>query len=91
MNKSNYLNKITSEVAKLAITITHSDISRGHSPLGILSKVYLKSEWRSSWILLLHRPWAIPDLASIANQKSIICSISVPNFVALDEFAPKYP
>ena len=45
-NKSNYLNTITLEVAKLAITITHSDISRGHSPLGILSKVYLKSEWR---------------------------------------------
>ena len=46
----------TSEVAKLAINITHSDISRGHSPLSILSKVYLKSEWRSSWILLIHWP-----------------------------------
>ena len=48
MNQSNYLNKITSEVAKLAITITHSNISRGQSPLGILGKLYLKSEWRPS-------------------------------------------
>ena len=44
MNKSNYLNRITSEVVNLAITITHSGISRGHSPFGILSKVYLKFE-----------------------------------------------
>ena len=91
VNKSNYLNKITSEVAKLAITITHSDISRDHSPLGILSKVYLKSGWQPSWISLIHRPWAIPILASIANRESIICSISVPNCVALGEFAPRYP
>ena len=56
VNKSNYLNKITSEVAKLALTITHSDIARGPSRLFILSKVYLKSEWRPSWILLIHRP-----------------------------------
>ena len=56
VNKSNYLNNITSEVAKLTITITHSDISHGHSPLGILSKAYLKSGWWPSWILLLHQP-----------------------------------
>ena len=67
VNKSSYLSKITSEIAKLPKPITHSDISRGHSSLGILSKVYLKSEWRPSWILLIHRPWAIPVLASIAN------------------------
>ena len=56
VNKSNYFNKITSEVVKLSITKTHSDISRGHSPLGILSKVFCKSEWRPSWKLLIHRP-----------------------------------
>ena len=75
VNKSNYLNKIASEVAKLAITITHSNISRGRSPLGILRWVHLKSEWRLSLILLIHLPRAIPILASIANRKSIVCSI----------------
>ena len=44
VNQSNNLNNITSEVAKLTITLTHSDVSRGHSPLGILGKVYLKSD-----------------------------------------------
>ena len=91
VKKSNYLNKITSGVAELAITITHSYTSRGQSPLFILSKVYLKSEWRPSWIFLMHRTWVIPVLASIANRKNIICSLSVPNFVALEEFDPKYP
>ena len=89
VNKSDYLNKITSEVAKLVITITHSNISRGHNPLGILSKVYNKSEWRPSWILLMHRPLAIPVLTSIANRNSIIFLYIRAKFCSFGRICPK--
>ena len=69
VNQSNYVNKTASEVAKFVITRTHSDISRGHSPLGILGKVYLKSEWRSSWILLIHRPERFPSWHTLQIER----------------------
>ena len=50
--------------------ITDSDISRGHSPLGILSKVDLKSEWQLSDLKIsLAAPTIVKDQSCVYSKQ----------------------